>query len=133
MTPIETENTEQVTKIFEAFGRGDVPFILDQLTDDTRFVGHLDASVPWAGVYEGKQEVARYFQAMGTSVEVGAHPVDTVVAQGDTVIATGDVSFKVRESGKSGSSEWVYIFKLTDGRVRSFDQFNDAGLRAAFT
>lgn len=133
MTTIETENTEQVTKIFEAFGRGDVPFILDQLTDDTRFVGHLDASVPWAGVYEGRQEVARYFQAMGTSVEVGAHPVDTVVAQGDTVIATGDVDFKVRESGRSGSSEWVYIFKLTDGRVRSFDQFNDAGLRAAFT
>lgn len=132
MTTIETENTAQITKIFEAFGRGDVPFILDQLTDDARFVGHLDATVPWAGAYTGKQEVARYFQAMGTSIEVGAHPVTTIVAQGDTVVATGDVSFTVRASGRAGSSEWVYIFTLADGRVRSFDQFNDTGLQAAF-
>ena len=133
MTTIETVNTEQVTNIFEAFGRGDVPFILDQLTDDARFVSHLDTAVPWAGDYAGRHEVARYFQAMGSSVEVTAHPVDTLVAQGDTVIAAGDVSFVVRESGRSGSSEWVYIFKLADGQVQRFDQFNDTGLLEAFS
>ncbi len=133
MTTIETENTEQVTKIFEAFGRGDVAFILDQLADDARFVSHLDARVPWAGEYSGKHEVASYFQALGSSVEVGDHPVNSLVAQGDTVVAAGDVSFLVRETGKSGSSKWVYIFKLTNGQVQSYDQFNDPGLLEAFS
>ena len=34
MTVVETSNTERVTKIFEAFGRGDVAYILDQLTEE---------------------------------------------------------------------------------------------------
>ena len=132
MTTIETENTERVAKIFEAFGRGDVPYILDQLTDDARFVSHLDPIVPWSGDYSGKDNVARFFQALGGSVDVADHPVHTVVAQGDTVVATGDVSFSVRETGKAGSSTWVYIFTLANGQVQSYDQFNDAGLAEAF-
>ena len=132
MTTIETENTERVTKIFEAFRRGDVGYILDQLTDDVRFTSHLDHIVPWAGEYSGKDNVIQVFQALGGSVEVADHPVTSIVAQGDTVVATGDVSFRVRETGKPGSSKWVYIWKLADGQVQSYDQFNDTGLAEAF-
>ena len=132
MTTNEIENTERVTRIFEAFGRGDVPYILDQLSDDARFVSHLDPIVPWAGDYAGKDNVARFFQALGGSVDVTDHPVHAVVAQGDTVVATGDVKFSVRQTGTAGSSTWVYIFKLANGRVQSYDQFNDAGLAEAF-
>lgn len=133
MGTIEAENTERVEKIFEAFGRGDVGYILDQLAEDARFVSHVDARVPWAGDYSGKHEVARFFQALGGSIELADHPVNALVAQGDTVVATGDVSFLVRESGKAGSSKWVYIFKLSNGRVQSYDQFNDPGLVEAFS
>jgi ketosteroid isomerase-like protein len=132
VTSLESQNTEQVARIFEAFARGDVPYILDQLADDVRFHSHLDASVPWAGEFVGKENVVRFFQALGGSIEVAEHPVTSLVAQGDTVVATGDVSFKVRETGKGGSSSWVYIWKLEGGAVRSYDQFNDTGLSAAF-
>ena len=128
----EIDNTERVTKIFEAFGRGDVGYILDQLADEVRFVSHLDPIVPWAGEYSGKHDVARFFEALGGSVEVTDHPVNALVAQGDTVVATGDVSFHVRENGKAGSSKWVYIWKLANGQVQSYDQFNDSGLAEAF-
>lgn len=133
MTTTEIDNTEQVKRIFEAFGRGDVAYILDQLANEARFVSHLDPVVPWAGDFKGKEEVSRFFQALGGSVEVTGHPVNSIVTQGDTVVAMGDVSFRVRETGKAGSSSWVYIFKLADGRVQSYDQFNDAGLAAAFS
>ena len=132
-TTIETENTERVAKIFEAFVRGDLVYILDQLADDARFVSHLDTRVPWAGEYSGEDEVARYFQALGGSVEVRDHSVNALVSQGDTVVASGDVSFVVRESGKAGTSTWVYIFTLANGQVQSFDQFNDPGLAEAFS
>lgn len=132
MTTDEIQNTERVTRIFDAVGRGDVAYVLDQLADDARFVSHLDPIVPWAGEFSGKDNVARFFQALGTSVEVAEHPVNSVVAQGDTVVAMGDVSFNVRETGKRGSSSWVYIWKLANGQVQSYDQFNDTGLAEAF-
>jgi ketosteroid isomerase-like protein len=132
MTTTDIDNTEQVKQIFEAFGRGDVGYILDQLANNARFVSHLDPVVPWAGDFKGKEEVLRYFQALGGAVEVTGHPVNALIAQGDTVVAMGEVSFQVRETGKPASSSWVYIFKLEDGHVQSFDQFNDAGLAGAF-
>ena len=128
----ENENTERVRRVFEAFGRGDVEYILDQLADDVRFVGHLDPVVPWSGEFSGKDDVARFFQALGESVEVTDHPLNALVAQDDTVVATGDVSFRVRDTDKAGSSSWVYIFKLTDGEIQSYDQYNDARLAEAF-
>ena len=132
MTSNEIENTERVTRIFEAFGRGDVAYILDQLADDVRFESHLDPIVPWAGEFSGKDNVARFFQALGSSVEVADHPVNALIAQGDTVVAMGDVSFSVRETGKAGSSSWVYIWKLGNGEIQSYDQFNDTGIAEAF-
>jgi uncharacterized protein len=128
----EIENTERVTKVFEAFGRGDVAYILEQLADDVRFTSHLDPTVPWAGEYSGKDNVARYFEALGGAVEVIDHPVNALVAQGNTVVAMGDVTFRVRETGKAGSSSWVYIWKLANGEVQSYDQYNDTGLTDAF-
>jgi uncharacterized protein len=128
----DIENTERVTKVFEAFGRGDVAYILEQLADDVRFTSHLDPTVPWAGEYSGKDNVARYFEALGGAVEVIDHPVNALVAQGNTVVAMGDVTFRVRETGKAGSSSWVYIWKLANGEVQSYDQYNDTGLTDAF-
>ena len=132
MTTNEIQNTDHVERIFEAFGRGDIAYILDQLADDVRFVSHLDPIVPWAGEFAGKDNVSRFFQALGGSVEVSDHPVNGIVAQGDTVVAMGDVSFSVRETGKTAASSWVYIWKLANGQVQSYDQFNDAGLAEAF-
>jgi uncharacterized protein len=126
------DNAEQVRRIFEAFARGDVAYILDQLAEDARFVSHLDPIVPWAGEFKGTDDVAQFFQALGGSIEVMDHPVNEIVAQGDTVVATGTVTFQVRATGKSGSSSWVYIWKLVNGRVQSYDQFNDADLAEAF-
>jgi ketosteroid isomerase-like protein len=132
MTTNEIVNTERVTRIFEAFGRGDVTYILDQLADDVRFVSHLDPIVPWAGEFSGKENVGRFFQALGSSVDVADHPVNAVVAQGDTVVAMGDVTFSVRETGKTGSSSWVYVWRLANGQVQTYDQYNDTGLAEAF-
>lgn len=131
MTTTE-ENIAQVGAIFEAFGRGDVSFILDRLTDSARFVSHLAPQVPWAGEFAGRERVTGYFQAMGATIDVLEHPVTSITAQDNRVVATGDVTFRVRETDTIGSSSWVYIFTLDGDRLTRFEQFNDMGLAQAF-
>ena len=129
---IEQDNSQRIGEIFAAFGRGDIPFIIDQLTDDVRWVAHLDPIVPWSGDYSGKARVPAFFQALGGAVEVSDHPVHQLVAQGDTVVAMGDVTFRARATTKESKSAWVYVWKLRDGKVCSYEQFNDAGLANGF-
>lgn len=129
---MEHDNRQVMESIFAAFARGDIPFILERLTEDVQFVAHLDPMVPWSGSYSGKDQVMSYFQRLGGSVEVLAHPIDQLVAEGDTVVATGSVTFKTRAGGRTGESSWVYIWKYRDGKAYRFDQFNDTGLAQAF-
>jgi hypothetical protein len=128
----EPNNALRVEAIFDAFGRGDIPYILDQLADDVRWIAHLEPIVPWAGDYSGKDTVPAYFQALVSSVEVTGHAVNRLVAQDDTVVAIGEVSFRPGTTGKESSSSWVYVWKLRDGKVCSYDQYNDPGLTEAF-
>lgn len=103
----EQQNVALVTKLYEAFGRGDTAFIIDQLTDDVRWVSHFEPIVPWGGDFSGKTQVPRFFQAIGESVDVTAFNPGEFVAQGETVVSMGEFGCKVRATGKSALTPWV--------------------------
>jgi uncharacterized protein len=63
-------NLETVQGIYEAFGKGDVPAILDVLADDVQWEAWEDnsavnAGVPWLTARHGKQEVIGFFETAG--------------------------------------------------------------------
>jgi uncharacterized protein len=65
MTPLDS-----VRKIYEAFGRGDVGFIVDVMSDDVEWEAWSDnsaqaAGVPWLRRRQGKAGVAEFFQLVG--------------------------------------------------------------------
>jgi uncharacterized protein len=128
----EKDNVARIGKIYEAFGRGDVAAIVEQLSDDVRWVTHLEPVVPWAGDFSGKTNVPKFFQAIGNAVEVTAFAPREFVAQGDTVVSLGDFGCKVRATGKAVLTPWVFIWKFREGRVSSYEQFHDPSMAAAF-
>jgi uncharacterized protein len=128
----EQENVGRITKIYEAFGRGDTAYIIDQLDDGVSWVSRLEPVVPWAGDFSGKEQVPRFFAAISESVDVTAFNPLEFVAQGDTVVSLGEFGCRVRATGKSALTRWVFIWKLRDGRVTSYEQFHDPTLAAAF-
>jgi ketosteroid isomerase-like protein len=126
------DNVARIGKIYEAFGRGDVGYIIAQLTDDVRWVTHCEPLVPWAGDFSGKANVPRFFEAIGSSVEVTAFNPGEFIAEGDAVVSTGEFGCRVRATGKSTLTRWAFIWKLRDGRVCGYEQFHDPALADGF-
>ena len=63
-------NLETVQSIYEAFGKGDVPAILDVLADDVEWEAWEDNSAVKAGVptmvpLHGKADVVKFFEVAG--------------------------------------------------------------------
>ena len=53
---------ETVQGLYEAFGRGDIDYILDQLTDDVDWASCPDSDIaPWHGIHRGRAEVHAFF------------------------------------------------------------------------
>lgn len=63
-------NLAAVQSIYEAFGKGDIPTILELLADDVEWESWADnssvnAGVPWMVPRRGKDEVVKFFEAAG--------------------------------------------------------------------
>jgi uncharacterized protein len=63
-------NLATVQGIYEAFGKGDVPAILDVLADDVQWESWeensaVKAGVPWLQARRGRQEVVGFFETAG--------------------------------------------------------------------
>ena len=125
-------NVAAITKIYDAFGKGDIPYIIDQLSDDVHWMTHIEPIVPWSGDRSGKTNVPSFFQAIDDSVDVLSFTPGDFVAEGDTVVSFGSFGCRVTATGKSATTAWVFIWKLRDGLVTSYEQFHDPAIADAF-
>jgi uncharacterized protein len=128
----EKPNIETIQEMYAAFGRADVPFILEGLTDDVKWVSHFDPIVPWSGDFSGKDRVKGFFEAIFQSVDVEGFEPQEWVASGDTVVSIGEFACRVRATGKRARTRWVFIWKFREEKVCSYEQFHDPALAEAF-
>ena len=130
----EAQNTRIVQDAYAAFGRGDVAAILATLDDNViwKAVYGAGPQVPTSGERRGKAAVGDFFKLLGESLQFERFEPRKFVAQGDTVAVLG--SYAARAStGRRIESDWVMIFEVRDGKIRSFQEFTDsAALNAAF-
>jgi ketosteroid isomerase-like protein len=64
-------NVATVNRIYQAFGKGDIPTIIDCLADNVQWEQWADnsaqrAGVPWMQAQKGKQGVINFFNAVGS-------------------------------------------------------------------
>jgi ketosteroid isomerase-like protein len=81
---------ETVQSIYEAFGRGDIEFILDQLTEDVDWESCPDSDVaPWRGIHRGRAEVPAFFKELGSTLQITAFtPLSFTSNEADVMVVT---------------------------------------------
>jgi uncharacterized protein len=125
------DNSTLIAELYAAFTRGDVPSILERLSDDVRFI-HTDApEIPYGGTYDGKAGVQRFFENIGGALEVKSFEPKTYLSSGGEVVATGVWSGTARATGKPYTAQWAHRFLVRDGKVTQFQGFEDTALIAA--
>jgi quercetin dioxygenase-like cupin family protein/ketosteroid isomerase-like protein len=89
-----------VMSIYDAFGRGDVPGILQQLDPDVRWDhGVRRTAVPYLVERTDVDGAAEFFRAVGEQLEISRFDVGTVVASGGDVMARIHISGRNRLTG----------------------------------
>jgi ketosteroid isomerase-like protein len=126
-------NIEVVTGIYEAFGRGDLEFILDRVTDDVDWGEEAAGdAAPWWGRRTGKDGVSEFFAELGEATEVTEFSPESFTANdNDEVMARVRYGYRARSSGKEASSTYIqHYFRLRDGKVAYWGGSSDTQLAA---
>jgi uncharacterized protein len=127
-------NAATVGQIYEAFGRGDVPFILGCLADDVVWEDYEDwsphaAGTPHLARRQGPAEVAGFFQIIG-GWEFKDFQVRGIMDGGDMVAAA--CSVRVVAEGKDVADEEIHLWQFReDGKVHSFRHYVDTAKHMA--
>lgn len=110
-------NLPTVQNLYEAFGRGDIPTILDQIADDIDWeYDNADSGVPILTPGRGKETVLRYFEALGSGVEISAFEPLTFMESGDLVVAVCRLEAVVKDTGKSIQQEHeIHLWTFGEG------------------
>lgn len=93
-------NLQIIQDVYAAFGRGDVPGVLDRLSDDVHSsTPGPPAVIPYAGEKIGHDQVAGYFRAFGSAVETTSFEPQHFFADGDMVMVLGHSTLRVIKTG----------------------------------
>jgi ketosteroid isomerase-like protein len=69
LTMSKQRNVQLVSSIYEAFGRGDIPAILNCLDPEAELVFEAPAAIPWGGNRRGPAGWSSFFQTLGQNLE----------------------------------------------------------------
>jgi ketosteroid isomerase-like protein len=121
-----------VQKIYEAFGRGDVATILDQVTDDVDWASEPESTIaPWHGVHKGKGEVPKFFEAIGTNLDVTEFTPLAFASSDQDVMTVVRFGMRVPATGKSGEMDLHHWFHFdADGKVDRYRGTENTALTA---
>ena len=122
----EQDNLQIVKEAYASFTRGDIPAILNTLSDDVVWFlpGQTDL-VPVAGERRGRDEVGQFFSALDENQEVKEFEPQEFIAQGEKVVVLGQYRWRVKSTGREFSSDWAHVFTLRDGKVVGFHEYYD--------
>lgn len=128
----EQQNIELIQRMYEAFGRGDIQTILENLTDDVEWIAEGPSSVSYFGKMKGPAEVqSKFFGGIGSTQEDMELTMEDFLAQGDAVAAFGRYSARVKATGKRFDAALGHLFKIRDGKVSKFVNVGDTAAVAA--
>jgi ketosteroid isomerase-like protein len=127
----ERTNVGVVQQAYEAFGRGDIPAVLDLLTDDVEWTLQGPSVLPFAGTFRGREGIAAFFSVLGETLEFEQFEPREFVAQGDAVVVIGYERSVVKQTDRSFEQEWAHVYTLRDGKIATGRFFENTAAEAA--
>jgi ketosteroid isomerase-like protein len=124
-------NIGLIQNLYAAFGRGDIDSIVGSTTSDT--VWGLDGrptDFPFLGQHKGHPGVREFFKILAEVHDITSFTPQEFYADADKVFVIGCYSWVMKPSGRVGSSDWVHIWTIRNGKIAASRSLNDTALLA---
>jgi len=115
---------ETVTRMFAAFGAGDLDALLETVHPDSRWT-YFGANPQLSRAdFTGRPQVRRFFERILERLEITAFNTDQFVAEGDTVVIFGSESGTVRATQRPFRNEWSQKYVVKGGLIVEMAEYN---------
>ncbi len=122
------QNVEMLKQSYQAFGRGDIPAVMEIMTPETEWIIPA-GNAAQGGTYRGPDKIVEgVFMPIGDLYDDFEVKVREFVDGGNRVIMLGNYSGKGKATGKPLDSPFVHVAEVRNGKVTRFEEFSDTAL-----
>jgi ketosteroid isomerase-like protein len=126
------DNIKLIQTVYEAFGRGDIQFILDSVTDDVDWATDTaSTAAPWYGPHHGRAGVTEFFQAFGSTMTVQKFDPVSMASNGTDVHAVVALTSTRTANGRTAEMNLHHWFRVRDGKIAYYRGTEDTAVTEA--
>jgi uncharacterized protein len=119
------QNKKTIEGMYEAFGRGDIPFVIGALDSDVEWWEAENFIYADKNPYVGPQAVLEgVFARIGQEWEWFSVTPKEVLDAGESVVGRGYYAGKYRQTGREVRAQFAHVFGR-NGKVVTFQQYTD--------
>jgi ketosteroid isomerase-like protein len=122
MAPTVT-TAQLINSVYDAFKRGDIPYILNQIAPEATW--RQSATLPWGGDYRGPEGAGEFFRKLDEAMQTVTFEARENVDVGEEVFSFGSYKGSSRRTGKLGSAEWMFRWRVRGVKIVSWESYID--------
>ncbi|MEO6865135.1 MAG: nuclear transport factor 2 family protein [Gemmatimonadaceae bacterium] len=127
-------NREQIQSLYEAFGRGDAGTVLGAFDPEIIWNEAENSTYADRNPYVGPQQVGEgVFGRIGAEWEGFTVTPETILQDGDVVVALGRYRGTFMATGRRLDAQFVHVWTLRGERITRFQQYTDTAQYARVT
>jgi hypothetical protein len=119
------ENIKIVQKLYEAFGRRDIPAILEMLSEDVEWGEPENPFNPAGGTRYGHPGFMEWINIGREAEDILILEPRKFLSDQDSVAVYGHMKCLAKPTGKTYESDFVHLVTIKDGKIIKFQEFFD--------
>ena len=117
-------SSEVVGEAYAAFERGDIPALLEQVSEAVEWVAPV--VLPQGGSFRGRDGVGEFFAGVGREWPELKVEIDDLIVDGDHIVGVGHGEGKLADGTEAGYG-FTHVFTVDDGKIVRFREYADPG------
>lgn len=122
---------ETAEAFYASVHAGDFEQLFSVLSDDCTLEYQGPPSIPFAGIFKGKDKCRIFFGHVAEDVDIQEFRQDEFIVDGNMVAVTGHLKLLMHATGRVYDSDYVHVHNIRDGQIARFRDFQDTA-KAAF-
>ena len=118
-----------VKQSYAAFGRGDIPAIVNLVADQVDWEDVCPASLPYSGLRRNPAEVAKFFSESAQVDEIKTFEPREFVVAGENVTVLGHIEGYARDTKQEFRTDFVHVFTVRNGKITRWRGFINTAAR----
>ncbi|MDH2406596.1 nuclear transport factor 2 family protein [Bradyrhizobium sp. SSUT18] len=124
------KNRQFIEQAYANFKAGDIPTLLQSMSEDVTWQLPEVENVPFAGKRQGRGAVGEFFSTLATVQDSRSFEPREFIAQGDKVVVLGHYVWQVKANGRTYESDFAHVFTVRGGQIVAFHEYTDSAAAA---